>query len=100
MDFTGAMPDGLRRGQSVRTRLELGDQTQAVLLARGGFYQQTGGNWIYRINDSEDRAYRQPIRLGRGNTQYFEVLDGLSPGDKVITSGYDAFSNSDVLLLE
>lgn len=100
MDFTGDMPDGIRRGQSVRTRLELGDQTNAVLLARGGFYQQTGGNWIYRINDSEDRAFRQPIRLGRGNTQYFEVLDGLSPGDKVITSGYDAFNNSDILVLD
>jgi HlyD family secretion protein len=100
MDFTGRVPDGIRRGQSVRVRLELGDPTEAVLLARGGFYQQTGGNWIYRINDSEDRAYRQPIRLGRGNTQYFEVLEGLSPGDKVITSGYDSFSNSDVLVLD
>jgi len=100
MDFIGNIPDGIRRGQSVRVRLELGDPTNAVLLARGGFYQQTGGNWIYRINDSEDRAYRQPIRLGRGNTQYFEVLDGLSPGDKVITSGYDSFNNSDVLVLD
>lgn len=100
MNFIGSIPDGIRRGQSVRVRLELGDPTEAVLLARGGFYQQTGGNWIYRINNSEDRAYRQPIRLGRGNTQYFEVLEGLSPGDKVITSGYDSFGNSDVLVLD
>ncbi len=100
MDFTGVMPDGIRRGQSVRVRLELGDATNAVLLARGGFYQQTGGNWVYRVDESGERAYRQPIRLGRGNTQYFEVLEGLSPGDKVITSGYDTFSNSDILVLD
>lgn len=100
MDFRGAVPQNLRRGQSVRVRLELGDQTNAVLVARGGFYQQTGGNWIYKINDGETRAYRQPIRLGRGNTQYFEVLEGLEPGDKVITSGYDNFNNSEVLVLE
>ncbi|REL38919.1 HlyD family efflux transporter periplasmic adaptor subunit [Rhodohalobacter sp. SW132] len=99
MDFTGEVPEGIRRGQSVRVRLELGDQTQAVLLARGGFYQQTGGSWIYRVDDSGERAYRQQIRLGRGNTQYFEVLEGLNPGDKVITSGYDTFSNSEVLIL-
>lgn len=100
MNFTSDVPEGIRRGQTVRTRLELGDQTDAILIARGGFYQETGGNWIYRIDDGENRAYRQPIRLGRGNTQYFEVLEGLSPGDKVITSGYDSFSNSDVLVLE
>jgi len=99
MDFTGDIPEGIRRGQSVRVRLELGDATEAVLLARGGFYQQTGGNWIYRLDENGERAYRQPIRLGRGNTQFFEVLEGLNPGDKVITSGYDAFSNSEVLIL-
>ena len=100
MDFTGETPDGIRRGQTVRVRLELGDQTEATLLARGGFYQETGGNWIYRIDESNSRAYRQPIRLGRGNTQYFEVLEGLNPGDSVIVSGYGTFSDSDVLLLE
>ena len=100
MDFTNDVPDGIRRGQTVRVRLELGDQTEAVLLARGGFYQETGGNWIYRIDESQNRAYRQPIRLGRGNTQYFEVLEGLSPGDNVLISGYNTFSNSDVLVLE
>lgn len=100
MNFTGTEPEGIRRGQTVRIRLELSDQTDAILLARGGFYQETGGNWIYKIEESEDRAYRQPIRLGRGNTQYFEVLEGLSPGDKVITSGYDTFGNSEVLVLE
>jgi HlyD family secretion protein len=100
MDFMGETPDGIRRGQTVRVRLELGDQTEAILLARGGFFQETGGNWIYRIDESQNRAYRQSIRLGRGNTQYFEVLEGLSPGDSVIISGYNTFSNSDVLVLE
>ncbi len=100
MDFTGDTPDGIRRGQTVRVRLELGDQTEATLLPRGGFYQETGGNWIYLIDESEERAYRQPIRLGRGNTEYFEVLEGLNTGDSVIISGYNTFSNYDVLVLE
>lgn len=100
MDFSENVPDGIRRGQTVRVRLELGDQTEAVLVDRGGFYQSSGGNWIYKIDETNNRAYRQPIRLGRGNTSHFEVLEGLSPGDRVITSGYDTFSNSDVLILE
>jgi HlyD family secretion protein len=100
MDFTSDAPEGLRRGQTVRVRLELGDQTEATLLARGSFYQETGGNWIYRVDGSRGRAVRQPIRLGRGNTDYFEVLEGLEPGDSVIVSGYNTFSDSDVLVLE
>lgn len=100
MDFTGDNPAGIRRGQTVRVRLELGDQTEAMLLARGGFFQETGGSWIYKIDETENRAYKQPIRLGRGNTQYFEVLEGLSIGDRVIVSGYTSFSDSDVLVLE
>lgn len=100
MEFTGEVPDRLRRGQSVRVRLELGSQSTAKLLTRGPFYEQTGGNWIFLINEEETRAYRQPIRLGRGNTDFFEVLEGLNPGDKVITSGYDTFENYDVLNLK
>jgi HlyD family secretion protein len=100
MDFTDETPNGIRRGQTVRVRLELGDQTEATLLARGGFYQETGGNWIYKIDESGNRAYRQPIRLGRGNTEYYEVLEGLSSGDRVIVSGYGSLSDSDVLVLE
>jgi HlyD family secretion protein len=100
MDFTDETPNGIRRGQTVRVRLELGDQSEATLLARGGFYQETGGNWIYKIDESGNRAYRQPIRLGRGNTEYYEVLEGLSTGDRVIVSGYGSLSDSDVLVLE
>lgn len=100
MDFSGETPDGIRRGQTVRVRLELGDQAEATLLARGGFFQETGGNWIFKVDETENRAYRQPIRLGRGNTQYFEVLEGLEPGDNVIVSGYSSFSDSDVIVLD
>jgi len=99
MMFSNEIPDGLRRGQTLRIRLELGDASQALLLPRGGFYQQTGGNWIYLVNEDETRAYMQPVRLGRGNSDYFEVLEGLRPGDRVITSSYAAFGSHEILNL-
>jgi HlyD family secretion protein len=71
-----------------------------MLLARGGFYQSTGGNWAYVLSESGDAAVRQPIRLGRQNPNHFEVLEGLEPGDKVITSSYDTFGDADRLSLE
>lgn len=100
MEFTGEMPTSLRRGQTVRIRLELDTAASAVLVERGGFYQSTGGNWIYLLVDDETRAVRHPIRLGRGNPNYFEVLEGLEPGDKVITSSYDTFGENEVLVLQ
>lgn len=100
MEFSGEAPDGLRRGQTLRIRLELGESAQAVRLARGGFYQTTGGNWVFLLNEDESRAVRQEIRLGRQNPEYFEVLSGLQPGDKVITSSYDTFGDNEVLVLE
>jgi len=100
MEFTGEAPDGLRRGQTVRIRLELGESAQAVRLPRGGFYQTTGGNWVFLLNEDETRAVRHDIRLGRQNPEYFEVLSGLEPGDKVITSSYDTFGDNEVLVLE
>ncbi|TVR29222.1 MAG: HlyD family efflux transporter periplasmic adaptor subunit [Balneolaceae bacterium] len=99
MMFRNEIPDGLRRGQTLRIRLELGDASRALLLPRGGFYQQTGGNWIYLVNEDETRAYMQPVRLGRGNSDYFEVLEGLRPGDRVITSSYAAFGSHEILNL-
>ena len=99
MMFSNEIPDGLRRGQTLRIRLELGDASRALLLPRGGFYQQTGGNWIYLVNEDETRAYMQPVRLGRGNSDYFEVLEGLRPGDRVITSSYAAFGSHEILNL-
>lgn len=100
MEFSGESPDGLRRGQTLRIRLELGESAQAVRLARGGFYQTTGGNWVFVLTPNEDRAIRRDIRLGRQNPEYFEVLSGLQPGDKVITSSYDTFGDNEVLVLE
>lgn len=100
MEFTNVAPSGLRRGQTLRIRLQLGDSTQAVLLPRGGFYQNTGGNWVYRLTENGDRAVRQNISLGRQNPNYFEVQSGLEPGDRVITSGYDTFGDNQALKLE
>lgn len=100
MDFIGEMPTGLRRGQTVRMRLELDAPASALLVERGGFYQSTGGNWIFRITDDETSAVRQPIRLGRGNPQFFEVVEGLQQGDQVITSSYATFGDNEVLILQ
>ncbi len=94
-----AVPD-VRRGQSLRIRLELGDSTEALLLTRGGFFTTTGGNWVYVLSDSGDEAVRRSIRLGRQNPQFFEVAEGLQPGDRVVTSGYDTFGDADRLVLK
>ncbi|WP_069131595.1 efflux RND transporter periplasmic adaptor subunit [Rhodohalobacter halophilus] len=98
--FEGEMPSGLRRGQTVRVRLELGEAAEALLLSRGPFFQQTGGNWVFVLEDDEARAVRRPVRLGRSNRNFFEVLEGLDPGEKVITSSYDAIERYDVLVME
>ena len=100
MEFTGDTPSGLTRGQTLRIRLQMGESNQAVLLSRGGFYQSTGGNWIYKVTDEGSRAVRQEIRLGGQNPNYYEVLAGLEPGDRVITSSYDTFGDNEVLNLE
>ncbi len=100
MEFVNEAPNNLRRGQTVRIRLELGESASAVQIPRGGFYQTTGGNWVFVVNDDEGRAYRREIRLGRQNPEYFEVQFGLEPGEKVITSSYDTFGDNEVLVLE
>jgi HlyD family secretion protein len=99
MEFVGAVPPGIRRGQSLQIRLALSDETQAILLAKGGFYQQTGGNWIFKVSDNGKTAYRVDIQLGRQNPDYYEVMQGLKPGDKVVTSGYDNYGNMQELVL-
>ena len=96
--FDGEEPEGLRRGQSLRLRLALGDSERALLLPRGAFFQQTGGAWAYVLT-SDGEAVRRPIRLGRQNPQQFEVLGGLQPGDRVVVSSYDAFGDADRLAL-
>lgn len=98
MEFEGDIPPGLSRGQSLRLRIELGQSSEELLLPVGGFYKDTGGNWVY-VLDQAKRAVRRNIKLGRKNTENFEVLDGLQPGDRVITSSYENFGNNEVLVL-
>jgi HlyD family secretion protein len=99
-DFVGAVPPDIRRGQTLHIRLELGDIAEAVLVAKGGFYQTTGGNWIYALDQSGRFAAKRFIRIGRQNPQVYEVLEGLQPGDKVITSSYEGFGDMERLILK
>lgn len=91
MEFIGEVPKGIRRGQTLQIRLALSDETKALLLAKGGFYQQTGGNWIFKLDKSGRTAYRVDLQLGRQNPEYYEVIGGLEPGDKVIVSSYETY---------
>ncbi|HKZ36657.1 MAG TPA: HlyD family efflux transporter periplasmic adaptor subunit, partial [Chryseolinea sp.] len=99
MKFVGETPPGIRRGQSLRLRIELGQSSEELLLPVGGFYKDTGGNWVYVLDD-QNRAVKRDIKLGRkSGAENFEVLEGLKPGDKVITSSYENFGTNEVLLL-
>lgn len=98
MNFVGEAPTGIRRGQSLRLRIQLSQSSEELLLPVGGFYKDTGGNWVYVVEG--DRAVRREIKLGRKNTENFEVLEGLEPGDQVITSSYENFGDNEVLLLD
>ena len=100
MDFVGAVPQGLRRGQTLQIVLSLSDETTAILVPKGGFFQQTGGNWIFKVSDNGKMAYRVDIQLNRQNTDFYEVIQGLKPGDKVITSSYETYGNNQELILE
>ena len=99
MEFTGAVPEDIRRGQTLHIRMELDDLTEAVLLPRGGFHQTTGGNWVFVVDESGGMATKRDIRLGRKNPKVFEVLEGLEPGERVITSPYEYFGDVDKLIL-
>lgn len=99
MIFTKEIPPGIRRGLSLRLRIELGQSSEELLLPTGGFFKDTGGNWVYVLEPDGKRATKQNIRLGRKNTEHYEVLDGLKPGDRVIISSYENFGNNDVLIL-
>lgn len=90
-EFADKTPESIRRGQSLQIRLALSDETSALLLKKGGFYQQTGGNWVFIIDKSGQTAYRTDIQLGRQNPDYYEILDGLQPGDRVIISSYEGY---------
>ena len=100
MEFVDEEPAGVRRGQTVHIRLELGDLAEAILIPRGGFFQKTGGQWIYVVDETGEFAVRKSIRLGRQNPDVFEVLEGLSTGEQVITSSYDNYGDVDKLILK
>jgi len=100
MQFVGEAPEGIKRGGSLRLRIELGQPSEELLLPVGGFYKDTGGNWVFVLNDDGTKAEKREIRLGRKNTENFEVLEGLQPGDRVITSSYDNFGDNEVLVLQ
>jgi len=100
LEFPGRQAPGIRRGQTLHIRLELSDVAEALLLPRGGFFQKTGGNWVFVLEASGKTAVKRDIRLGRQNPDVFEVLGGLSTGERVITSSYDNFGDNERLALE
>ena len=97
--FEGDTPDNIRSGQTYYLNLQLGSPEAALLIPRGSFFQKTGGKWIYVVTPDGTRATKREIRIGRQNPQYYEVLEGLTPGERVITSGYDNYGDNDVLIL-
>lgn len=98
--FTGERPKNIRTGQTYYVDLQLGESKQAVLIPKGTFYSVTGGNWIFVLDSDGSKAYRRNIRIGRQNPQYYEVLEGLEPGERVIVSGYEAFKDNEVLVID
>ena len=100
MIFTDEIPPQIKIGQTSRIKLELGESKEAILIPRGGFYQSTGGQWVFVIDPSGEFAYRRDISIGRQNPKYYEVLGGLEVGEKVITSSYDNFGDVDKLILK
>ncbi|MBO4993403.1 MAG: HlyD family efflux transporter periplasmic adaptor subunit [Alistipes sp.] len=98
--FSGDIPDNIRSGQTYYMNLQLGQSSDALLIPRGAFYQTTGGAWVYVLDASGERAYRRMIRIGRQNPQYYEVVEGLQAGERVITSGYENFGTNEVLILK
>ncbi|HJV19252.1 MAG TPA: HlyD family efflux transporter periplasmic adaptor subunit [Sediminibacterium sp.] len=100
MQFAGEVPKGIRRGQTLQIGLALSDETQAILIPKGGFFQQTGGNWIFKLTADGNKAYRTDIQLNRQNPDYYEVVQGLKPGEKVITSSYDHYGSIQEIILK
>ena len=98
--FTGERPDNIRSGQTYYINLELGQPTESVIIPKGTFFQNTGGNWIFVLDADGKRAYRRQIKIGRQNPQYYEVLEGLEPGERVIVSSYESYKDNEVLVLE
>lgn len=98
--FSGRRPANIRTGQTYYVDLQLGESKQAVLIPKGTFYSVTGGNWIFVLDKDGKKAYRRKIRIGRQNPQYYEVLEGLEPGERVIVSGYESYKDNEILILK
>ena len=98
--FEGTRPENIRSGQTYYIDLQLGEPTQSVLIPKGTFFQVTGGNWIFVLDKDGKKAYRRQIRIGRQNPQYYEVLEGLEKGERVIVSGYESYKDNEVLILK
>ncbi|GAB1405037.1 hypothetical protein MASR1M74_22160 [Lentimicrobium sp.] len=98
--FEGEEPEGLKRGQTLAVRVVFSGETDALIIRRGGFFQKTGGNWIYVLDPSGKFAVKREIRLGRQNTNNYEVLEGLKAGEKVIVSSYEFFNKKDKLVFK
>ena len=98
--FTGERPDNIRSGQTYYINLELGQPTESIIIPRGTFFQSTGGSWIFVLDKDGKKAYRRKIKIGRQNPQYYEVIDGLEAGEKVIVSSYESYKDNEVLVLE
>lgn len=98
--FEGQQPENIRTGQTYYLNLQLGQSAEAILIPRGSFYQNTGGKWLYVLNADGTKATKRSVRIGRQNPQYYEVLEGLAPGDKVIISSYDSFGDKDELIIK
>lgn len=98
--FEGQQPENIRTGQTYYLNLQLGQSAEAILIPRGSFYQNTGGKWVYVLNADGTKATKRSVRIGRQNPQYYEVLEGLAPGDKVVISSYDSFGDKDELIIK
>ncbi len=98
--FEGQQPENIRTGQTYYLNLQLGQASESVLIPRGSFYRSTGGKWVYVLNADGTKATKREVRIGRQNPQYYEVLEGLAPGDKVIISSYDAYADKDELIIK
>ncbi|MFD2872489.1 efflux RND transporter periplasmic adaptor subunit [Mucilaginibacter ximonensis] len=99
MQFVGEVPKGIRRGQTLQILLALSDASQQVLLPKGGFIEKTGGNWVFKLSEDGKTAYKVDIQMGRQSSDNYEILGGLKPGDKVITSSYETFGDIQELIL-
>ena len=98
--FTDKCPDNIRSGQTCFLSLQLGQPVDAVVIPKGSFYSTTGGKWIFVVDPSGKKAYRRNIRLGRQNPEFYEVLEGLEPGEQIITNGYESYGDATILTIK